>query len=186
MRVTIRNTFLHLEPVVPELSLRTARRHQTAPEILLAAAFARDSPRSGNEGCAEGLEDEEDTASTMAPSSAVSRASTLNSCEMDDYVPDSPIGKQGTMALEKRAGVEKSKGMKTNNGHRPGKKARGRYQALFATLQGMLRQDPLFSLESFPLPDYILENEALKTRLVRRVEEERLVVCSGEYQRSAE
>jgi hypothetical protein len=117
VRVTIRNTFIHLEPVASELSLkmRAVRRHKTAPEILLAAAFAR-----------------------------------------------------------RKKGVDNSKGLKNASGNRPGKKARERYQALVAKLEGMVRQDPLFSLESFPLPHNIQCNEELKAKLVARVETARL------------
>jgi hypothetical protein len=176
MRVTIRNTFLDLEPVASELSLRTARRHKTAPEILLAAAFARDSPRSGNEGCAEGLEDEEGNASTRAPSSQVSRANSINSRGIGDVVPGCPIGEERKSKLD-RKGVERSSGLKSKNGHRPGKTARERFKAFVAQLQDMVRQDPSFSLESFPLPQAIIDNEALKAKLVARVEEARLVVC---------
>jgi hypothetical protein len=175
MRVTIRNTFLHLEPVVSELSLRTgtARRHKTAPEILLTAVFARDSPRSGIEGFAEELEDREKSSSTSAPSSRVSAA---DSCEMEDDVSGYPIGEERKRALGKK-GVDKSNGLKNVNGRRPGKKARDRYQALVVALQDMVRQDPSFSLESFPLPPNILHNDELKARLVARVEAARLAVC---------
>jgi hypothetical protein len=172
MRVTIRNTFLHLEPVVSELPLRTGtdRRHKTAPEVLLTAVFARTSPRSGSEGLAEGQEDGEKSASTRAPSSRVSAA---DSCEMDD-VSDCPVGEERKQALGKKKGADKSNGLKNASGRRPGKKARERYQALVVALQDMVRQDPWFSLESFPLPPSILQNEELMARLVARVEAARL------------
>jgi hypothetical protein len=172
MRVTVRNTFLHLEPAVSELSLRTgtARRHKTAPEILLTAVFARDSPRSGAE-CSSGPEGGEKGASTRAPSSRVSAA---DSCEMDDVVSDCPIGEESKQALGKKKGADKSNGLKNASGRRPGKKARERYQALVVALQDMVRQDPWFSLESFPLPPSIVQNEELMARLVARVEAARL------------
>jgi hypothetical protein len=87
-RVTIRNTFVHLEPVASEQSPRTgaALRHKTAPASLLAAAFARDSPCSGTEGRAEGREEEETSAPASPP---VSRA---GGSETDDVVSDHPVG----------------------------------------------------------------------------------------------
>jgi hypothetical protein len=166
LRVTIKNTFIVLEPVVSELSLRTgsARRHRTAPEVLLAAALARDSPRSGNEGCAEGIRGGY-SESTTVPSS---RGSRSNSRELDDVVSRCPSFGERSKALE----------MKYKPGHwRPGKNVRNRYKAVVTELLGMVRQDPSFSLESFPVPQIILNNAMLKAKLVAHVEAARLVAC---------
>jgi len=95
---------------------------------------------------------------------------------MKDVVLDCPIGEERKQALGKK-GVDKSNGLKNANGRRPGKKARDRYQALVVALQDLVRQDPLFSLESFPLPPNVLHNDELKARLVARVEAARLAVC---------
>jgi hypothetical protein len=91
---------------------------------------------------------------------------------MDDVVSDCPIGEESKQALGKKK--DKSNGLKNASGRRPGKKARERYQALVVALQDMVRQDPLFSLESFPLPPNVLHNDQLKARLVARVEAARL------------
>jgi hypothetical protein len=93
---------------------------------------------------------------------------------MDDVVSDCPIGEERKQALGKKKGADKSNGLKNASGRRPGKKARERYQALVVALQDMVRQDPWFSLESFPLPPSILQNEELMARLVARVEAARL------------
>jgi hypothetical protein len=170
VRVTIKSTFIVLEPVVSELSLRTgsARRHKTAPEILLAAAFARDSPRSGTEGCAERLSDG-DSESTRLPSSWGSRA---NTCDLDDVVSRCPSFEERSTALEMNYKPERPK-----KGGRPGKNARDLYNAVATEVLGMVRQDPSFSLESFPVPQMIRNNPMLKAKLVARVEAARLVAC---------
>jgi hypothetical protein len=146
MRVTIKNTFLHLEPVEPVLFLRTHRRFKTTPD------------------CSDRLEDEE-SASTRAPS-----------CERTDAVSVYTAGEETSRPLEKK---KKAGGLRDSHGSRPGKKARERYQALVASLQDMVRQDPSLHPESLPLPQYVLDNEVLKFKLVARVEAARPVVWSS-------
>jgi hypothetical protein len=171
-RVTIKNTFLHLEPVEPEFHLRTARRNKTAPEILLAAAFKRDTHHSKSEGCAEGLENGEEDAPTRAPSLGASSAA---SCETDDAASVCTVGEDMSRPLEKNK-KDKHGGLRDSSGRRPGKRARERYQNFVASLQDMVRQDPSLSLESLPLPQWVLGNEMLSAKLVARVEEARSAV----------
>jgi hypothetical protein len=54
-------------------------------------------------------------------------------------------------------------------GERPNKKKRDHYQAIVASLEDMVRQDPSLSLESFPFPQYVVKNDQLSARLVARV-----------------
>jgi hypothetical protein len=147
MRVTIKNTFIHLEPVEPVLFLRTHRRFKTTPD------------------CSDRLEDEE-SASTRAPS-----------CERTDAVSVYTAGEETSRPLEKKK--KKAGGLRDSHGSRPGKKARERYQALVASLQDMVRQDPSLHPESLPLPQYVLDNEMLKFKLFARVEAARPVVWSS-------
>jgi hypothetical protein len=111
--------------------------------------------------CSEGLEDEK-SASTRAPG-----------CERADAVSVYTAGEETSRPPEKK---KKAEGPGDSNGSRPGKKARGRYRALVASLQDMLRQDPSLHPESLPLPQYVLDNEMLKSKLVARVEAARPVV----------
>jgi hypothetical protein len=114
--------------------------------------------------------------STRAASSAVSGQ---DSCEKDDVTSGCPIGEERKMALEKKKGVDKSKGLKNAKGNRPGKKARERYQTIVAELVGMVRQDPLLSLEDIQIqvPLYIQDNKELNAKLVARLKKEILTVC---------
>jgi hypothetical protein len=173
MRVTIKNTFLHLEPVQPEFCLRTARRNRTASEVLLAAAFARDAPFSGGEDCAEGPEEEGSPPVTRAPTSS-SALSSADSCRMDDLAHASTVGEATSGPLEKKKGKKQkrniARGLRDASGLRPGKRARERYQALIASLQDRVRQNPSLSLDSLPLPRYVHDNEMLMAKLVARVE----------------
>jgi len=180
MVLTVRNTFLDVGPVPPPCA-RPARRRKTwpvdagarpAPEGLRAAAFACDSPRSGAEGCADGREDDELGAPMRAAGSLVS---TQSSCETVDVISDCPAGEEGKKAPEKK-GVDKSRGLKTAKGNRPGKKARDFYRNLAVHLEGMVRQDPLLSLEDIQLPQRIQDNEELKAKLFARVEAARPAV----------
>jgi hypothetical protein len=139
--VTIKNTFIHLEPVEPVLFLRTHRRFKTTPD------------------CSE-------SASTRAPS-----------CERADVVSVYTASEETSRPLEKKK--KKAGGLRDSHGSRPGKKARERYQALVASLQDMVRQDPSLHPESLPLPQYVLDNEVLKFKLVARVEAARPVVWSS-------
>jgi hypothetical protein len=137
----------------------TARRSTTHSEVVLAAAIARDTPPMGSEDCAEGLEEEE-RAPTFASSSA-------DSCETGD-------GEEMSRPLEKKKCH--SKGLLDVNGRRPGKKAREQYKAFVASLEDMVRQDPSFSLESFPLPQCYQDNDLLRAKLFARVEAARPAV----------
>jgi hypothetical protein len=176
MRVTIKNTFLHLGPVEPELYLRTARRNKTAPEILLAAAFARDTQHLESEGCAEGLEDEEESASTRVPSRLPSHGSFGEaSCEKDDAVSVYAASEDMSRPLEKRR-KKKAGGLRDSSGRRPCKRVRERYQTLVVSLQDLVRQDPSLSWQTVQLPHWALDNEMLMTKLVARVEEARPIV----------
>jgi len=94
----------------------------------------------------------------------------------EDVISNCPIGEE-TKALEKKKGVDKSKGLKNAKGNRPGKKARERYQTFVAELVGMMRQDPLLSLEDVQMPRCIQDNKELKAKLVARVKKEILTVC---------
>jgi hypothetical protein len=141
----------------------TARSNKTASVILLAAAIARDTPPiMGREDCAEGLGEEERT----GPAS-----SSGDGCEMGDGAPANTIDEEMSGPL----GNNHNK--KTRRcGQRPGKQHRKEYQALAASLEGMVRQDPSLSLESFPLPQYVLDNEGLRARLAARLEAARPAV----------
>lgn len=161
---------LHLEPVWLEFSPGAARRGQTASRVLLAAAIARDTPPVRGEDCADGPGVEE-SAPTRAPSSAPSSA---DGCEMGG------AGSVGTIDQEICGPPEKKKsksgGLRDASGRRPGKKARELYQALVTSLQDMVKQDPLLSLESLPLPKCVQDNDKLRARLVARVEAARPAV----------
>jgi hypothetical protein len=163
MKIMVEDTVYNLKPVVSELSLRTQAvdRNNTAPKIPLAVVSARDTPHLGSEDCAEGFEDEGANAVTRAPSYG---SSSTECFEMYDA--------ERSTTMEKK---KKKKGLREPNGRRPGKSARKRYQNIVASLQDSVRQDPSFSVESFPLPQKVLDNDALMLKLAARVEAARPV-----------
>jgi hypothetical protein len=135
--------------------------------ISLAAAISRDAPLVGSEDCAGEPEEEERTPTTALRSAS----SSADGSEMGDGVLvntiDEEMGRQ----------LEKSQHKKARRcGQRPNKQQREEYQALAASLEDMVRQDHSFSVESFPLPQYVLNNDKLRARLVARVEAARPAV----------
>jgi hypothetical protein len=140
----------------------TAHSNETASVILLAAAIARDTPLIGSEGCAEGLGEEERT-----PTTAHGSASSSADSEMGDGAPVNTIDEEMSRPLEKNQNKQKRS---RRFGMRPDKQQREDYRALVASLEDMMRQDPSLSLESFPFPQYVLNNDKLRARLVARVE----------------
>jgi hypothetical protein len=168
--VAIKSTVLHAEPVYLEFSLRTARLNNSAAEALLATAFPLGAPLLGGDGCAEGL-GREQYAPTRAPSFA---SSSVDSCDMNDAVSVNAVGEEMSRPVAKKKC--KSNGLKDSKGRRPGKKARELYYDLVSSLEDMVRQDPSLSLASLPIPQCVLDQEMLMTRLVARVEAARTPV----------
>jgi hypothetical protein len=93
---------------------------------------------------------------------------------MGDVVGVITVGEKMSRPLEQKKSC--SNGLKDSKGRRPGKKARGLYQALVEQLQDIVRQDPSLSLESLPIPQCVLDHERLMSRLVARVEAARPAV----------
>lgn len=114
---------------------------------------------------------------SVSTSAASSMVSTQGSSEIDDANSDCPVGKEGKKAPEMRKGVDRSKGLKNAKGNRPGKKAREMYRTFVFELEGMVKEDPSFSLEDMQLPPAIKAaiqgNGKLKARLDKRVKEAR-------------
>jgi len=82
-------------------------------------------------------------------------------------------GRGGAHTGDEGVSMRKKKntgGLKDCSGNRPGKKARMHYQALATMLEEKVRTDPTHSLESEILPAFIRENEALKAKLLKRLE----------------
>jgi hypothetical protein len=147
----------------------TAHSNETASVILLAAAIARDTPLMGSEGCAEGLGEEERTPRTAHGSACFS----ADSCETGDGAPVNTIDEEMSRPLEKNHNKKKRP---RRFGTRPDRQQREDHRTLVASLEDMVRQDPSLSLESFPFPQYVLDNNKLRARLVARVEAARPAV----------
>jgi len=125
---------------------------------------------------ASGSESESESDSSSEDESESEREREALRKEMDRLRRKKEQGRQ--LGTEKRTKTEKASkdktkkhgGLRDSNGARPGKGSRARYQALVASLQDMVRQNPSLSLESFPLPQYVIDNEILRAKLVARVE----------------
>jgi hypothetical protein len=93
---------------------------------------------------------------------------------MNDAVSVNTVGEEMSRPVAKKKC--KSNGLKDSKGRRPGKKSRELYYDLVSSLEDMVRQDPSLSLASLPIPQCVLDQEMLMTRLVARVEAARTPV----------